>query len=230
MKSRYFLAILAILVLVLFTQQVFAAKVSGTLYDAGLEIVPKAIVEVNSEPYQRIVVTEGTYEVMLSPGTYIIATRSSLDDELSATENITITTEGEFVLDLFLLPEIDFGVDELEYVVEEVQEPLSQPKDDRFEFSITKILLTIVWIGALVVIVFAFVRTKNGKNKGFDDELGQVINFIKRSGKRVTQKELRKEFPLSEAKISLIVSELESKGIVEKIKKGRSNIIVLKKR
>jgi uncharacterized membrane protein len=46
--------------------------------------------------------------------------------------------------------------------------------------------------------------------------------------KRITQKEIRKEVPLSEAKISLIISEMEHRGIIEKIKKGRGNIIVLK--
>ncbi len=33
---------------------------------------------------------------------------------------------------------------------------------------------------------------------------------------------------LSEAKISLILTELEHKGKVEKIKKGRGNVILLK--
>ena len=34
---------------------------------------------------------------------------------------------------------------------------------------------------------------------------------------------------MSEAKISLMIAELEHKGLVEKIKKGRGNIVVLKK-
>ena len=42
-------------------------------------------------------------------------------------------------------------------------------------------------------------------------------------------KELRKEMLyLSEAKVSLIVTELEHKGLVEKIKKGRGNVLILK--
>ena len=42
------------------------------------------------------------------------------------------------------------------------------------------------------------------------------------------QKDIRKNFPSSEAKISLILTELEEKGIIKKIKRGRGNIIVLK--
>ena len=33
---------------------------------------------------------------------------------------------------------------------------------------------------------------------------------------------------LSEAKISLILTELEHKGQIEKVKKGRGNVIILK--
>src|SRR3989344_2647515 len=46
---------------------------------------------------------------------------------------------------------------------------------------------------------------------------------------RINQKELRKEMLyLSEAKVSLIVTELEHKGMIEKIKKGRGNVLILK--
>lgn len=65
------------------------------------------------------------------------------------------------------------------------------------------------------------------ENSETDDYYKDVLNLIK-TQKRTTQKEIRKEIPLSEAKISLILSEMEHKGIIEKIKKGRGNIIVLK--
>jgi len=59
-------------------------------------------------------------------------------------------------------------------------------------------------------------------------ELQQVIEFIKTQEGRTTQKDIRKQFPLSEAKISLMIADLENRKIVEKIKKGRGNIIILK--
>ena len=55
----------------------------------------------------------------------------------------------------------------------------------------------------------------------------KLVVFLKERDGRATQKEIRKQFPLSEAKISLLIAELESKQIVKKIKKGRSNIIIL---
>ncbi|MBR9690675.1 winged helix-turn-helix transcriptional regulator, partial [Candidatus Woesearchaeota archaeon] len=64
-------------------------------------------------------------------------------------------------------------------------------------------------------------------SKKEDKDLEKIILIIKKHGKRITQKELRKEIPLSEAKISLMISELEDEGKIKRIKKGRGNIIVL---
>ena len=61
-----------------------------------------------------------------------------------------------------------------------------------------------------------------------DEYATSVMQIIKKE-KRTTQKELRKEIPLSEAKISLIVSDLEDKGKIRKIKKGRGNILIFVK-
>ncbi|MBI3031956.1 hypothetical protein HYY69_00650 [Candidatus Woesearchaeota archaeon] len=60
------------------------------------------------------------------------------------------------------------------------------------------------------------------------DKYFQQITALLKEQQRVTQKEIRKQIPLSEAKISLIITEMETKGIVQKIKKGRGNIIVWK--
>ncbi len=59
-------------------------------------------------------------------------------------------------------------------------------------------------------------------------DLDTIVKIIKEEGGRITQKQIRKSVPLSEAKISLMISELEAKGKIQKIKKGRGNIIVLK--
>ncbi|MBW2971934.1 hypothetical protein KY359_02760 [Candidatus Woesearchaeota archaeon] len=71
---------------------------------------------------------------------------------------------------------------------------------------------------------------KKTKHEALDDaDLNKVIEIIKREGGRTTQKELRKHIPLSEAKISLMISELEHKKIIQKVKKGRGNILILKR-
>ena len=66
------------------------------------------------------------------------------------------------------------------------------------------------------------------KNQELEDkEYAKLLNIL-RQHKRITQKEVRAEIPLSEAKISLMISEMEHKGLVEKIKKGRGNILIYK--
>lgn len=60
------------------------------------------------------------------------------------------------------------------------------------------------------------------------DEYGLLVLNIIKKNTRITQKDLRNQIPLSEAKISLIISDLEDKGMIRKIKKGRGNILIFK--
>ena len=61
------------------------------------------------------------------------------------------------------------------------------------------------------------------------EDLKSVVGIIQEEGGRITQKELRKKLPYSEAKVSLMVADLEGRGMVRKIKKGRGNIITMSK-
>jgi uncharacterized membrane protein len=60
------------------------------------------------------------------------------------------------------------------------------------------------------------------------NDLDNILKIIREEGGRATQKDIRRKTPLSEAKVSLMISELEAKGKIEKIKKGRGNIVVIK--
>lgn len=64
-------------------------------------------------------------------------------------------------------------------------------------------------------------------NYTLPDDLKQVIRIMEKHGGRMTQLDLRKALPYSEAKVSLMISDLESRGILKKIKKGRGNILIL---
>jgi uncharacterized membrane protein len=43
----------------------------------------------------------------------------------------------------------------------------------------------------------------------------------------MTQKELREKLGLSEAKVSLMITDLEERGILKRIKWGRGNVVRL---
>ena len=55
-----------------------------------------------------------------------------------------------------------------------------------------------------------------------------IIDYIKSKNNLTTQKEIKKKFSLSNTKVSLVLSTLESQGLIIRIKKGRINIIKLK--
>lgn len=57
------------------------------------------------------------------------------------------------------------------------------------------------------------------------DDLKEIMDIIRANGNRITQRELRKKSPYSESKVSLMLSDLEERGLIEKFKKGRGNII-----
>ncbi len=58
-------------------------------------------------------------------------------------------------------------------------------------------------------------------------DLREVISIVMRSGGRITQKDLRTRLSCSEAKVSLMVTDLTDRGLVKKVKKGRGNVIIL---
>ncbi len=57
------------------------------------------------------------------------------------------------------------------------------------------------------------------------DDLKELLDLIRACGNRITQRELRKKSPYSESKVSLMLSDLEERGLIEKFKRGRGNII-----
>ena len=211
-----------------------AATIYGTVYDLSLKKAPNAEVEINSSPRQFMVAINGTYSFEVPNGAYVIGAKQFQKSSLIALvkENVTVKQEGSYVIDLILFPEIESGF----------EEPDSFGINESFlDISIQKKYSVIPPI-ILIIIILSFVfyyyfikkkkvkEIKSGEEHSDDDELRKLTNIIKREGGRTTQKDIRKQIPLSEAKISLMITELEHKGIIEKIKKGRGNIIILKKK
>jgi len=105
------------------------------------------------------------------------------------------------------------------------------------EGNILLIGFIVLFVSGLIVGTVYYAKTRKQveiireeSTKTEEGDLEQITNILKQEGGRATQKDIRKQIPLSEAKISLMIAELEHKGVVEKIKKGRGNIIILKKR
>ena len=219
----------------LLLDQAIAATIHGTIYDLSLKKINNARVEINTAPKQFLIAQNGSYLFTVPNGAYTIKAQLMQKSTVISyvEENITIRQDGSYVLDLILFPDIEEGVEEIDI---DVNGNLVETKNNLSVFLVVATLIILVVIG------FYFVKKKilqkeakpkvsaqaTQKEPEIND-VQQIIKIIREEGGRTTQKEIRKQIPLSEAKISLMIAELEHKGVIEKIKKGRGNIIILKK-
>ena len=218
---------------------VSGAVIHGTVYEwYTLEPLQNVILEVNSTPPQRFVAKEGTYEFELERGQYCIKSRYYENNELLyySEENVSIETDGDFVLDIIMFPNIDLN----EKFFEDFDINLSINEDllegidgDREEELPTWGIIAIIIIPLILLYLLKFRRGSKEEGKKptevLPDDLKEIVNILRRHGGRMTQLELRKELNYSEAKVSLMLADLENRGLIERFRRGRGNIIILKK-
>ncbi|MBU0628094.1 MAG: hypothetical protein KKC75_02815 [Nanoarchaeota archaeon] len=223
-----------LIVLFFLSSFVYGAVIHGSIYDLSLDEAKDIKVEIDTEPNQQFISKNGEYSFEVSSGEYILTATHPVSGliESKAVENIYIRGDGSFVLDLILFPVIDTG---LAGEMDDINVDDDYFKENPRHPIVFFIALFMVIIMAVILAFYTFKKIKSPENKKLsekerpDDYYSRILDMIKKE-KRVTQKEIRKQFPLSEAKISLIITELESKGIAKKIKKGRGNIIILRKK
>jgi uncharacterized membrane protein len=209
---------------------VLGVAIHGTVYDFGLNRLANTVVEINSSPRQLMVAKNGTYEFSVQPGMYELKARHDKSDAEIA-ENISALAEGDYVLDLILLPSLE---SEEMLLSEEPEVPMVE--DVIQEKPVTHWLLWLIVFAVLGFILYKVSRKpakvvereiiKEVKEVAIPEELQDVLKFVEEQGGRTTQKDIRKSFPYSEAKISLMIDELEAKGLLKRVKKGRGNIIL----
>ncbi|RME77284.1 hypothetical protein D6774_04980 [Candidatus Woesearchaeota archaeon] len=228
--------ILAFLVFLLLPS-LHAATITGTIYDAELHEMNISVLEINTQPVQRLLIKNGSYSITVPSGSYTLYAHYQ---GLSARESITVKDDGVYHLDLFLYPDLEKD-EELITIDTTLDEELSG-----FDAVPNAVIVATLLITGLLIILFLHLLKKkkdlaNQKMQDLRDDRDEeksetsksmtadniVIDLLKEHGGRMTQKELRKHIPLSEAKVSLMVSELEAENKIKKIKKGRTNILIL---
>ncbi|MBU1199314.1 MAG: hypothetical protein KKF46_04295 [Nanoarchaeota archaeon] len=215
---------------------VLGATIHGKVFDYSLRGVENSVVTISTVPEQVVVSTDGTYSFNVANGNYKIS--AVLKDENNnivffVKDNISIIDDGDYVKDLILFPYEQLDELDLEDDFEQDLKEEDSKTDEQIPTG-TRILISIGLIIILAAIIWLSVKDKVKKKKSKPintdlpdeiDDLSGLLAFIKKH-KRVTQKDIRKQFPMSEAKISLMISDLESQGKIKKIKKGRGNIVV----
>lgn len=218
-----------VVILLLILPAAYAATLEGNVYDIELSKVEKAVITINTTPKQVFVAWQGSYSLEVPPGSYQLVAEEKVRNITysKTTEQIDVVDpEGTYHLDFILFPELN-GEEELPELELDI---LPETKEKEKPWLLWGgIALVVLGLFYLLLRKFRKEETKiETKTEQIPDELDELLAFIRRQGGRVTQKDIRKQFPSSEAKISLMISELEAKGKVEKIKKGRGNIIKTK--
>lgn len=228
---REIFVIFVIAVFILSVDTVAAARVHGTIYEwHTLEPLENVIIYVNSTPSQRVVAKNGFYEFELNNGNYQIVVKYYKNNKLvyRCNESIVIESEGNFTLDLIMFPDIDLN--ESLFADEDVNFRIDQflGKEDNGNLILLSIFLVSI-VSLLILIMLWKKKESDEEISEIPDDLRETIEIIRDNGGRITQLELRKELNYSEAKISLMLADLENRGIIEKFKKGRGNVIILRK-
>ena len=98
---------LVFFLITVFQGNAIAATIHGTVYEWNtFKPLNNSVVEINSIPEQNLIATNSEYSFNLTPGNYTI-NASYLDGNkviYTAREEVVISDEGEYVLDLLLFP------------------------------------------------------------------------------------------------------------------------------
>jgi uncharacterized membrane protein len=227
-------SIIALVFAALLIQSCSAATIQGKLFEwESLQKIESAIIDVNSIPPQRVVAENGDYRFTVPDGVYSIVAMQFIKGKLAriAKETILVEGEGTFVMDLVLR--------------EATESDLGAVQGKGFEAGLFEetgesggtILAAFLFLAAGLATVGYGIAKKaksrqgreSQKHEALDKYAVEVLEILRRSGNRLTQKELREKCQgCGEAKISLVLTELEAMGKIKKIKKGRGNIIILK--
>ncbi len=250
MKGKF---ILFFLILALALDFVSAATLHGSIYDSSYKLLKDVRLEINTTPKQHHVSKNGLYFFYVPLGTYEITAEKYYQKELAYSSKavVSVLKDGEFGIDIVmeLQPGMEAPPDE-----EDLGPSLIPILRARYGYLFyVGIVFGIILLALAVFLIIFFLRKKKTKveeivhvpssetipevkpvEKKVEPvqeqtyDLDNIIKIIKEEGGRATQRDIRGKIPLSEAKVSLMISELESKGKIQKIKKGRGNILVLK--
>ena len=216
----------------------FSATLQGSVVSwKTLNPLNNAVIDVNSVPVQRIVSSDGMYGLSLEPGAYMIQAiyYENGAPMLYSLDEIQIVGQGSFTYDLILFPISEADLNRLALLELGGEQGETLP-------GLTVLILVLLLLAFLLAAFLALKR--KGKRaaaeeiqepaapeseEGLDKHALEVIGILQRCGNRLTQRELREKVSFGEAKVSLVVAELEELGYVKKIKRGRGNILVLKR-
>lgn len=193
---------LVLLVLLLSASITYSSFVYGDIYENNLEKLNKTVISIEGGFSYQLVTDKANYSIFLPEGEYTISASAtdSSGNALRAEERIKVGPEDQRI-DLVLKPMMDVG-----------------------QIAILAAFL-------LVVMVFLWsnrhwdMKPKPQPKMELDGDAKSVLKVLDGFEGRATQKELKETLKFSDAKLSLILTELEHMGKIKKFKRGRANIV-----
>jgi len=191
-----------LLVLIIILPAVHPSVIHGKVYDKDYTLMPKAKVFIDTVPIQILVTENGSYSFEVKEGKYTLS--ATYMDELYTWEKVVIEENRSVKIDMVMEPR--------------------------------KMLLWPWIIGGLLLCVLLLLLLKPKKRRGgqrrvvdMREDLKSLVSYLIKNDGRASQTDITKELYLSKAKVSMMITELEDKGMVKRIKRGRGNIIILRK-
>ena len=87
---------------------VFGATVKGTVYNIYLDELDKAVLTIDTTPQQTFVSKNGVYSFEVPNGNFkLLAMYDENGTMYKTEEDVVIANDGEYVIDLILVPQID---------------------------------------------------------------------------------------------------------------------------
>jgi len=154
--------ILLLLFLILISNSVSSATISGTTFEwYSLEPLDNVIIEINTTPNQTIVAEKGNYSLKAEKGNYLLKAKYFENNKLiyETEEKITIENEGDFIVDLLLFPTIN----EEEYLIDDFNDTIFSPEEIIIEEEPPQTFEEI--IAGLVLLVIAIALVFYGARK-----------------------------------------------------------------
>jgi uncharacterized membrane protein len=188
--------LLSILMLLLALQFASAATLKGTIYSEDLTVAKDVLVTIDTQPQQRLLSTDGTYEFMIPPGNYTIRLHYLRGGfNASVTENVVVAANGTFTYDLFLIP----GLDEEESLYQDISSDFNATPDlpevspnPATSGAWPLVILIIVVLALLFVPYLLLMRRFRRLDKEYggadetDERLQRILALLAKAGGRMT--------------------------------------------
>ncbi len=230
---------LRILIILMLSSSVFSNAIYGEIINAdNFTKLNNTVIRIDGQITEQFT-ADGQYSVDLEPGSYTFTAVHYSNGKVDYIDKENVSVNGSQTrFDLVLIPydlylitpqqHSDVAAVANDTSLPAPAQPDSNPVSPAPDQSIFLIIGGLLVIGS-IALVYILVRRKtvNNSEEAYlpDEEARLMLKIIRENEGRMYQKELRGILNWSEAKMSVTVSELESAGLIKRIKKGRDNLL-----